>query len=179
MWYPYKVITPPTEPLTKEEAKRQCNVFHDDDDALFDSFVAVARDHVERYCGTPFGTQSIEVNCDSFCDFSKLPFVPLQTVTSIEYVDTAGTAQTLPTSVYEARSDALDASIIKKYGQVWPPVQAGSRIKVTATVGYSALPPSVRHAMLLWIAEAYEQRESAAAPGMTTFDVLLCNYRRN
>lgn len=178
MWYPAKVTTAATEPVTVVEAKRQSNVFHDDDDALFAGFIAAARDHVERYCNISLGTQTVQVKCDGFCDFTRMPSAPAQSITSIVYVDTTGDEQTLADTVYELRNDELETAIVRKYGQQWPAVQIGSRITVTAVSGYAVLPASIKHAMLLWISEAYEQRESAAAPGWTAFDALLCNYRR-
>lgn len=178
MWYPPKVTTPPTEPVSAAEAKRQCNVLHDDDDALFAALISAARDHVERYCGTPLATQTVEVKCDDFCDMARLPVAPAQSVSSISYVDTAGDDQTLPTSVYEERFDGLEAAVVPAYGQRWPAKQIGSRVTLTAVVGYEATPPAVKHAMLLWIAEAYLNRENAETPEWTAFDALLTNYRR-
>ena len=178
MWYPTKVTTPATEPLSATEAKRQSNVFHSDDDALFDGFIAAARDHVEKYCTILLGAQTVEVKCDGFCDFARLPIAPVTSITSIVYVDTVGAEQTLADTVYELRNDDLETAIVLKYGQRWPAIQMGSRITVTAVSGYATLPAAIKHAMLLWIADAYEQRENAAAPGWTAFDALLCNYRR-
>lgn len=178
MWYPPKVTTPATEPVSVAEAKRQCNVLHDDDDALFAALIAAARDHVERYCGTPLATQTVEVKCDAFCDLRRLSQAPAQSVTTIIYIDTSGDEQTLPASVYEERFDGLDAAVVPAYGQGWPVKQTGSRITLTAVVGYETTPPAVKHAMLLWIAEAYLNRENAETPEWTAFDVLLTNYRR-
>lgn len=178
MWYPPKVLARTTEPVTTADAKRQCNVLHDDDDALFDALIEAARDYVEKYCGTPLATQTVEAHCDCFADMARLPVAPAQSVTAIAYTDTAGDEQTLPTSVYEGRFDGMEAAVVTKYGQQWPAIRLGSRIKLTAVVGYTDLPASIKHAMLLWIAEAYEGRENAAAPGWTAFDMLLCNHRR-
>lgn len=179
MWYQPKVLARTTEPVLLAEAKRQCGVLHDDDDDLLDALIETARDHVERYCGTPLATQTVEVHCDAFGDFCRLPFAPVQSVSAIEYTDTSGVAQTLATTVYEERFDGLAVAIVTKYGQHWPAAQMGSRIKLTAIVGYEDFPASIRHAMLLWIAEAYEQRENAEAPGWTAFDTLLVNCRRS
>jgi uncharacterized phiE125 gp8 family phage protein len=177
MWYPPKVLTPPTEPLTAADAKRQCVVLHDDDDVLFEGLIAAAREHVENYTGTPLAERTVEIKCDSFCDFTRLPLAPVSDV-DIEYIDTAGVVQTLPEAAYELRADGLEVSVAPAYGQQWPPIRMGSRITVTAVAGYDELPKPIRHAMLLWIAEAYEIRENGAAPGWTAFDALLCNYRR-
>jgi uncharacterized phiE125 gp8 family phage protein len=177
MWYPPKVVTPPTEPLTAEDAKRQCVVLHDDDDALFEGLIAAARDYVERYTGTPLAPQTVEVKCDRFTDMARLSVAPVVSV-AIAYVDTAGTEQTIADADIDLRADGLEASVVPAYGKQWPAVRMGSRITVTAEVGYETLPASIKHAMLLWIADAYEQRENAALPSWTAFDALLCNYRR-
>ncbi|MEY9198680.1 putative phiE125 gp8 family phage protein [Sinorhizobium fredii] len=118
------------------------------------------------------------MKCDGFCDLERLPEAPVTSVSSIAYVDTDGAAQTLATSVYELRADDLEAAIVTKYGQQWPAIQIGSRITVTAVVGYSAAPAAVKHAMLLWIADAYENRENAKIEDWTALDALLCNFRR-
>ncbi|MBY5614103.1 head-tail connector protein [Rhizobium leguminosarum] len=178
MWYPQKVTQAPSEPISKEEAKRQCVVLHDDDDALFDALIAAARDYVERYCNTPLATQTVEMKCDAFCDFGRLPMAPVQSVTSITYVATDGTAATVDGADTEPRFDGLEASIVPAYGKQWPVPRNGSRITLTAIVGYATLPPSIKHAMLLWIADAYEKRENDALPGWSAFDALLCNHRR-
>lgn len=177
MWYPAKVTVPPSEPLTVVEARRQCNVFHDDDDVYFNGLIAAARDHAERYLGTPIAEQTVEVKCDCFADFSRLSVAPVSEV-DIAYTDTDGQPQTLADSVYELRADGLEVSIVLKYGQAWPPTQVGSRISVTAVVGYEEIPPAIKHAMLLWISEAYEKRENGEIPEWTAFDNLLWNYRR-
>lgn len=178
MWYPPLVTQAPTDPVSVEDAKRQCAVLHDDDDALFASLISAARDHVERYCNTPLATQTVELKCDAFCDFDRLPLAPAQSVTSIAYVAADGTDATVAPGDIEERFDGLEASIVPAYGKQWPVPRNGSRITLTAVVGYESLPPSIKHAMLLWIADAYEQRENDAPPSRTAFDALLCNHRR-
>jgi uncharacterized phiE125 gp8 family phage protein len=178
MWYPPKVTQAPSEPITAADAKRHCNVLHSDDDALFDALISAARDYVERYCNTPLATQTIAVKCDAFCDFDRLPLAPVQSVSEIAYVATDGTDATVSLADIEERFDGLEASIEPSYGKQWPVPRNGSRIKLTAIVGYEDLPPSIKHAMLLWIADAYEQRESKELPGWSAFDALLCNHRR-
>ncbi|NZD50535.1 head-tail connector protein [Rhizobium leguminosarum] len=178
MWYPPLVTQPPSDPISVEDAKRHCVVLHSDDDALFDALIAAARDYVERYCNTPLATQTIEVKCDGFCDFERLPVAPAQSVTSIAYVATDGTNATVDAGDTEPRFDGLEASIVPAYAKQWPVPRNGSRITLTVVVGYSTLPSSIKHAMLLWIADAYEQRENKELPGWSAFDALLCNYRR-
>ena len=104
-----------------------------------------------------FGSRSATMKCDGFGDFDRLSEAPVSAVASVSYVDTAGATQTLSTDVYELRADGFEASIVLKYGQTWPSIQTGSRITVTATVGYSTTPEAVVHAMLLWIADSFAE----------------------
>jgi uncharacterized phiE125 gp8 family phage protein len=179
MWYPTRITIPATsEPVTTEYAKRRLRVDFGDDDSDIDLMIESARDHAEKYCNTRFATQTVEMKCDGFCDLERLPEAPVSSVTSIKYIDAEGTEQTVAGSVYELRADGLEASIVAKYGQQWPPIQIGSRITVTAVVGYADAPAAVKHAILLFIADAYEVRENAKLDDWTAFDALLTNYRR-
>lgn len=181
MWYPVTIAAPATEPVTSAQAKSQCRI--GSSETAFDTeitrLVTVARAHVEAYCGARFGSRSATMLCDSFADLVRLPEAPVTAVASITYIDTDGAEQTLATSVYELRASGLDAAIVLKYGQAWPSIRPGSRITVTATVGYSAAPEDVLHAMLLFIADSFHQRETAVVGDWSTLDSLLINHRRN
>ncbi|RUM99030.1 hypothetical protein EET67_05165 [Pseudaminobacter arsenicus] len=173
MWYTPKVVTPPTEPIDVAAAKKQLNVFHDDHDGYIGELISAARDHVEKYCGAAFASRDIEIEADAWSDLARLPVLPVSGITAIAYVDSDGATVTLPDTVYELRGDG----IILKFSQTWPARQRGSLITVTATVGFETCPPAVRHAMLLWIDSAYENRETGEQLPWTTFDALLSNYR--
>lgn len=179
MWYPAVANDEPAaEPVTLQEAKKHVRAeYHADDDAYLDALIASARDHVERYTGTLIAERPAVLKCDSFCDFAHVPAAPVQSV-AIAYIDTDGEAQPLADTVYELRGDELRTAIVLKYGQNWPATQPGSRITVTATVGYDPMPPALKHALLLWIGSAYEVREDAPTGGRTAFDDLLTNFRR-
>ncbi|MBD9636089.1 phage gp6-like head-tail connector protein [Ensifer sp. ENS07] len=179
MWYPTKVTTAATtEPVTAEEAKRRLHITFDDDDADIDLMIKSARDHAEKYSNVRFASQTVEMKCDGFCDFVRLPEAPMSSVTSIAYIDTTGAPQTLPDTVYELRNDGFEVSIVTTYGQQWPAIQSGSRITVIAVVGYADAPPAVKQAILLFLGDAYENRENAELDDWTAFDALLCNFRR-
>jgi uncharacterized phiE125 gp8 family phage protein len=180
MWYPTTISAPGTEPVTSAQAKEQCGVTSSETafDTKLTRLITVARAHVEAYCGARFGSRSATMLCDSFADLARLPEAPVSAVTSITYVDTAGVTQTLSTDVYELRGEGLEAAIVLKYEQSWPSFRPGSRITVTATVGYSTQPEDVVHAMLLHIADMFGERESVQAATFSTMDALLCNHRR-
>lgn len=180
MWYPATVtVAAAGEPVTVDEVKTQARIDFADDDALINGLIAGARAFTEKYCGTRLATQTVVVKCDGFSDFARFAEAPVQSIASIFYVDTSGSTQTLPASVYEVRADDLEVSITLKFGQVWPAIQPRSRIIVTAIVGYSTVPDDVKRAILLYIAEGYADREDDKAGDWTAFDSLLCNHRRN
>lgn len=179
MWYPATVTIAADELVTIGQARQQARTDIDADfDAELTRDIAAARNHVEAYCGIRIGSQTVVAKCDAFEDMARVEEVPLVSVTSIQYVDTDGATQTLSTSVYEVRSDDLEASIVLKYAQSWPAIQPGSRITLTAVVGYAAAPPAVLHAMLLRIADFFKDHEAMASEDFTTFDALLANHRR-
>lgn len=175
MWLPATVTTPATsEPVTLVEAKRQVRASDfSDDDAYLTDLIAAARNHAEKYCGVYLAQQTVTVRASGWCDFAALSVLPAQSVTSVAYVDTSGSAQTLANTVYELRGSA----IVLKYGQVWPTIQTGSLITLIAVVGYASIEPAVKHAILLRIADLYENRESASDADWTSFDSLLSNHR--
>lgn len=180
MWYPATItVAAASEPVSAAEVKAQAEIDFTDDDTLITLLIAGARAFAEKYCGTRFATQTISVKCDCFSDFAKFAEAPVQSVTSITYVDTDGATQTLATSVYELRNDGLEVSIVLKYGQTWPATQVGSRITVVAVVGYTTVPDDVKRALLLYIAGGYANRENMKDSDWTAFDSLLCNHRRN
>ena len=109
MWYPATVTVAATaEPVSLVEAKRHVHAedFADEDPQL-GMLIASARAHVEKYCNVRLATQTVTIKCDGFCDMARLPIAPVQSVTSITYIDTAGAPQTLSTDVYELWADDL------------------------------------------------------------------------
>lgn len=166
-------VAPTSEPVTLVDAARQVRVDFSDDDNYLTDLIATARNHVEKYCGVYLATQTVAIKAESWCDFCHLPVRPAQSIASISYVDVSGATQTLATTVYELRGDA----IVLKYGQVWPPIQYGSLITLSAVVGFATIEPAVKHAILLRIADLYETRESASDADWTSFDSLLSNHR--
>lgn len=185
MWYPATIsVAAEAEPVTASLAKAHLRVDHSDDDTIIAAYIASARAHVERYCGARFASQTLVVKCDGFDDFARLSEAPVTSVSSVAYVDTDGTTQTLSTDVYELRADGLETSIALKYEQTWPAIRTGSRITVTLVAGYATAPETVKQAMLLLIAAWYENREAGPAGELAhpyvppAFDALLANERR-
>src|SRR3546814_17116651 len=105
---PVVTVEPASEPITIEQARRQVRLAADDTgfDAELTDYIKAARAHVEQYCGTPLVARTIEAQADGFADLVRLPVAPVQSVTSIGYVDKAGADQLLAAAVYRVRTDA-------------------------------------------------------------------------
>ena len=181
MWYPATVtVAASSEPVTLAQARTQCRV--DAGDGYFDDdinrLIAAARAYVEKRTNSRLYTQTVAILCDSFADMARLPEGPVQSISSVTYIDTDGDEQTLSTSVYELRADGLEAAIVLKYNQVWPSIQLGSRITVTAVVGYASVPDDVLHSVLLLIADWFRNKEVRADAEWSVIDSLLVNHRR-
>lgn len=178
MWYPSTITVAPTaEPVTLADAQAQCFAPEDEFKATLERLIRSARAHAEVYCNARFAEQTIASECDGFVDFVRLPEAPLKSVTSISYVDAAGDAQTVDGAVFEPHKDGLEPSIGLKPGQAWPRIRVGSRITLTAVYGGS-VPDDVKHAMLLFIDDAFNNRANAERDDWTALDALLCNHRR-
>jgi uncharacterized phiE125 gp8 family phage protein len=158
MWYPVTVtVAAAAEPVTATQVKLQCGIATADStyDDMITRMIATERGFVERYCGIKIYTQTVSMKCDDFSDFERLPAAPLQSITSVSYVDTDGATQTLATTVYETRIDGLAPSIVLKYNQVWPAVQLGSRVTVVAVAGFTVIPSEITSAMLIRIGREF------------------------
>lgn len=189
MWSPPVVATAATsEAVDTESAVAHVNAQGVGDDDLIATIVFAARAHVESYTGTRLISQTLTLRTDDWADLENLPVAPVQSISSITYVDTDGATQTLATSVYEARLYGLSPTIVLKFNQVWPTIRLGSLITVTAVAGYgaaAAVPPELLHSIKLLTADMYRFRETAqvgqtvaAYPVAATVEALLTNHRK-
>jgi hypothetical protein len=100
----------------------------------------------------------------------EIPRPPLQSIVSVQYYDQAGAWQTLDPSAYQV-SKSEPARISPAINTAWPIThpQGIETVRIQFIAGYgdaSAVPPTIRAALLLWVAFLYENRgeESAEPP---------------
>lgn len=182
-------VAPTVEPVTLEEAKLHLRVDDDNttEDDLIESLITVAREHAEAFTNRAFLQQTLRMKMDEFPCVIQLPRPQLISVSSIQYVDTAGVTQTLSASLYRVDSDSDPARITPAYGQSWPSTQdITGAVTVTYVAGYgaaaTAVPTGIRQAILMLIGTLYENREDIIA-GVSAMElpltsrVLLQPYR--
>ena len=120
------LVTPPAvEPVSLDELKAhlRINADQNDEDALLQHYLTTARKYAENYTWRAFITQTWRVSFDCFPCKIEVPRPPLQEVTSIQYVDTAGDTQTLDEDLYQVDADSQPGRIIPAYGQSWPSIR--------------------------------------------------------
>jgi len=163
---------PTVEPLTIDEVREHCRIDSDDhgDDAYLTAIITAARETVEAHTSRAMLTQTWTLKLDGFpgSDLWYLPMAPLQSVTSITYVDGTGTTQTWATSQYVVNAPAGPrserGSVSLAYDVTYPTTR-GQRFAVTVVfvAGYGStaatVPRVLRQATLLLCGEMYERRE--------------------
>lgn len=146
------------------EVKAQARVDIDEDDALLERKIKAATEYAEAVQNRALLTSTWRMTLDCFpCWEIRLMMPPLQSVTSITYVDTDGTTQTLSSSAYLVSADSEPGRITPAYGYVWPAVRhQPEAVKITYIAGYTAaslVPVSTREGILALAATMYEFRE--------------------
>lgn len=159
--YALSVVTPPAqEPVTVEEAKAHLRVEHDAANGYIGALVTSARELVESRCAKALVTQSLRLHLDAFPDVIRLPRAPVQSVTEVRYVDTAGDEQVLDPSVYRVDIASLQPRITPAYGQAWPatlPVTHAVTVRFVAGYGEPGdVPKALVQAMLLLVGTYYD-----------------------
>lgn len=180
------LVTPPTVyPVTLEEARTQCRILNTDHDARLTGFIAAATAHVERILDLSLMTRTYALTLDVFSDSIELPRGPVQSITSVEYIDEAGNSQTLATSYYTADLASSRHWIVRNSDATWPDLlDTVNAVTVTYVAGHDELPADyddVKAAILLavqhWndLGELQDATKAAIPPW---FDALIQPLRR-
>lgn len=186
-----QLVTPPTQlPVSLVEAKRHIRLEADDDDVLTYDLIDAATSHMDARgdLGRAMITQTWAQWFTASPGSPRLLIGPFQAVTAIDYYDSDGVLQSADIANFETRLDGDFVTIQPKRGQSWPAADVrGDAIRVTYTAGYgdspSDVPRGVRHALLMFAAHLYENRESVSeakqAKHPMGYDELIGNHRVN
>lgn len=185
-----RLITAPTsEPVTLAEAKVQCHVDGNDEDALINALISGAREQCEHILGRSIMPQTWEKTLDDFplSDGIELLNPSIISITSIKYIDAiTANETTLASDQYSLDKDSEPGWVMPAYGVVWPatlPVSNAVRVRYVA--GYAdaaSVPVSIKNWIKLAVATWYRTREAGVEVGITTlphdfFSGLLDRHR--
>lgn len=159
-------VVPTFEPLTVTEAREFCRIDDDSQDTTLATCIKAARERIETETRRAICTQTIRVTLDKFPrgddddrdDFAIiLPRPPLQSVSSITYIDTTGTVQTLATDRYTVDSYSEPGRIVPAYGYSWPSTRdVPNAVTITFIAGYTAANLPARAKILCGLLTHYE-----------------------
>ena len=175
------VTAPATEPLSMAEIKLTLRVDDADRDVDLVGLAIAAREYAEHDQKRVLITQT----WDLFFDFKfpaeiELPMPPLQSVTSVKYIDGDGDTQTVATGDYTVDANREPGLIVPSFGNSWPSTQSViNAVTVRFVAGYgdpTAVPESTKRAMLK-LMERWLDNSEANDDGLRVIEVLLSkNY---
>ena len=175
------LITAPTvKPVTVADVAAQVRADLTAESTLVDLYIAAVTAKAENFIKRALVNQTWELTLDHFpivsCDLMgvrdpayipnkiSLPLAPVQSITSIKYIDVDGVQQTLTGTEYTLTADDPNC-VVPAYGKTWPSarLQPGS-VTIRYVAGYGAtsasVPESIRAWILMNVASLYENRES-------------------
>jgi uncharacterized phiE125 gp8 family phage protein len=158
-----KVIVPRTAPVIPlSDVKGHLKVDVSTDDSYITALLAAAVEVAEHRTQTSIGQQTLELALDAFPSGAiELLRGPALSVTSVKYYDTAGVLQTFSASLYGFDDYSETQWVTLGFGASWPTTRAmANAVLVRYLAGASALPDSIRHALLLLVGHWYENREA-------------------
>lgn len=127
------------EPVTMTEIKMHLRLTTDDHNIVLERYLRAARENAEAYTNRAFIQRTLELTYDHFDGELLIRKPPLQSVTSVKYIDTDGVEQTLDTSVYDVDTASEPGRITLAYNQSWPTIRdVVDAVKIRYVAGYAS-----------------------------------------
>ena len=171
LWSDALSVPPAIEPVSTEDARRNCDLDDDYRDSDLRLWIVEAREQVEHDARVALITQTRVLKFDCWSNWIKMAAVsPVASITSIAYTDTAGASQTLSTDVYGTDLSSAPAAVYIKCNQSWPELYDQPRsISITYVAGYGStaetVPAAARSAILMLVRHRFDMPELVAAGG--------------
>lgn len=172
------LVTGPTEePVPLAAAKRHLRVDYSEDDELIQDQLIAVREYSETATNRAFVTQTWKYVLDAFpavppgalswqagyAEF-RVPFPPLQSVTSISWLDATGTPTVISASDYAVDTTEEPARVALNLGKAWPSssLQAIAGVQMIFVAGWptpARVPQSIKQMIKLALGSYYQNRE--------------------
>lgn len=160
-----RIIAPTAQPVTLAEIKMSGRISTTAHDTMLNSLIVAAVEAVEEYCNRALITQTWKITRDDIDDEDDgiLPRPPLQSVTSIKYIDTNGDQQTVDSSIYQVDTASEPGEIMLLPGQMWPAIGCGykNQVEITFVAGYgstaASVPEKIRQSIIALVVHWYDK----------------------
>lgn len=183
---------PTKEPISRALFKEHSRISTDADDDYIDNLIKTVRRQVEQITNRALITQTWIYYMDAWPtgNYFKLPYPPLQSVTSVKYLESDATVSTMASGEYIVDIDSEPGRVVLDYSESWPSeiLLPSNPIYTEFVCGYGDdrldVPDDIRWAMLMLCAHYYEMREptitgTILTPVPDTVDRLLADHRRS
>lgn len=165
-----QTVAPTANPVTYAEAKAHLRLDSDDEREFVEGCIGAAVGLSETMSNRQFMTATYTLKLDLFPaggGVVLLPRPPLQSVSSISYIDVNGDSQTWASANYTVDTDSIRGRITEAYGMSWPSTRAQTgAITVTFVAGYATaalVPSAAKHAINMLVGHYYVNREAVSS----------------
>jgi uncharacterized phiE125 gp8 family phage protein len=179
--------TPPAiEPVGIDDVKAHSRIDLNEDDLLIQRQILSVRQMVERIYDIAIITQTWTMYLDWLpADSIEIFKRPLQSVTSVKYIDPDGATQTIANNLYMVDLNSRPPRIVNLQNASWPYVEPRpAAVAVEFVAGYGDkrqdVAPNLINYLLIKTADFYENRESyteAKIQGLDFVDNLISSER--
>jgi uncharacterized phiE125 gp8 family phage protein len=175
----WKVTTAPVNEIwTLSEVKNYLKVDTSADDTLITTLIQSAREIAERYLNQALITQTITEKLDRL----NYPTIYLSVSPVIAVSSFQNTTQTFAATEYVVDTFSKPARLNIGFGKTWPTLYGNiNDVSIIYTAGYSSqssgVPMQIRQAILMIIADSYDNREDYVKKMPTASEYLLDQYR--
>jgi uncharacterized phiE125 gp8 family phage protein len=122
-----------------DEARSDRRIDDHGDDAKLKSLIVAARQAAESKTRQQLLHARWKLVLNEFPCVIRLPHSPLVKIVSIDYLDTGGAWQTMPTEDYAVNPAMTPAIITQAFGRIWPiPLPQVGSVTVTYDAGYAS-----------------------------------------
>lgn len=191
-----RVTAPAALPVSAEEAKAHLRVSHSDEDALIGAYLDAAISRLDGYAGILGRCLISQVWRQDYPGWPphglfRLPLCDVTAIGGLKYSDADDVEQTVDPSLYQRHQDGLSSFLWLRSAFTAPSLYDDrlDPVRITFTAGYGdaagAIPPAIKQAILLMIADFYENREDTVVgvgldvrPLPRGVDALIGPYRR-
>jgi len=194
-WNRVTVVTKPSVlPVTLDQVKDRLRIDTDADDALLIGLIkgAIARIDGPAGIGYALMEQTWRLSLDEFPGNYNgtivLPGAPVKSVTSVNYVDSAGANQTVATADWRLDIRTEPVRLEPEYGTAWPGTRdINGAVWVDYVLGEANaedVPDDLTDAICLLVGHRYENREVGVTGTIFTklplgAEWIMQEYRRN